>query len=62
MRDLLIVYCEVNLQNANDSRNENDKKMVTLSVDEKPGIQAIKNVTPGLPPQHRGDFLMGTRS
>jgi transposase len=49
MRDLLVVYREVTLQNAND--HENDKKMVTLSVDEKPGIQAIKNVAPDLPPK-----------
>jgi transposase len=51
MRDLLVVYREVNLQNANDSSNENDKKIVTLSVDEKPGIQAIKNTAPDLPPK-----------
>jgi transposase len=51
MRNLLVVYREVNLQNANASPHENDTKMVTLSVDEKPGIQAIKNVAPDLPPK-----------
>lgn len=51
MRDLLVVYQEVNLQNANPSSNEKDKKIVTLSVDEKPGIQAIKNIAPDLPPK-----------
>jgi transposase len=53
MRDLLVVYREINLQNADDSANENDKKIVTLSVDEKPGIQAIKNIAPDLPPKPR---------
>jgi transposase len=51
MRDLLVVYQEVNLQNANHSPNEKDKKTVTVSVDEKPGIQAIKNIAPDLPPK-----------
>jgi len=50
MQELLIVYGEVNLQNAEKS-NETDKKIVTLSIDEKPGIQAIKNTAPDLPPK-----------
>jgi transposase len=48
--DLLVVYQEVNAQNDNPSRDDT-KKIVTLSVDEKPGIQAIKNIAPDLPPK-----------
>jgi transposase len=50
MHDLLVVYQEVNAQNDNPSRDDT-KKIVTLSVDEKPGIQAIKNIAPDLPPK-----------
>jgi len=31
--------------------NKQDKKIITVSVDEKPGIQAIKNIAPDLPPK-----------
>ena len=51
MRDLLVVYREVTLQNATDGSHENHNKIVTLSVDEKPGIQALKNTAPDLPPK-----------
>jgi transposase len=50
MRDFLVVYRDITLHSANDGPSENVKKMVTVSVDEKPGIQAIKNVAPDLPP------------
>ena len=50
MKDVLLVYQEVHLQN--DSQNTDDKKQVyTVCVDEKPGVQAIANVAPDLPPQ-----------
>lgn len=49
MHEVLVVYKEVSVQN--DSRNKRDKKIITVSVDEKPGIQAIKNVAPDLPPK-----------
>jgi transposase len=49
MHEVLVVYKEVNTQN--DNQNEQDKKIITVSVDEKPGIQAIKNVAQDLPPQ-----------
>jgi transposase len=49
MHEILVVYKEVNAQN--DNQHEQDKKIITVSVDEKPGIQAIKNVAPDLPPK-----------
>ena len=49
MQEVLVVYKEVKDQN--DSQNEHNKKMITVSVDEKPGIQAIKNIAPDLPPK-----------
>lgn len=50
MREVLIVYKEVNEQNKHPMKHEG-KKIVTVSLDEKPGIQAIGNVAPDLPPQ-----------
>lgn len=47
MQEVLIVYREVNA--INDSNDANNK-IITVSVDEKPGIQAIENVAPDLPP------------
>jgi len=49
MQEVLVVYQEVKAQN--DNQNEQDKKIITVSVDEKPGVQAIKNVAPDLPPK-----------
>ena len=49
MHEVLVVYKEVNAQN--NSENDKDKKVITVSVDEKPGIQAIKNVAPDLLPK-----------
>jgi transposase len=51
MQELLVVYKEVNLQNAENNINKTDKKIITVSVDEKPGIQAIKNTAPDLLPK-----------
>ena len=46
MANVLCVYKEVEMQNA----SEDTKCSVTLSYDEKPGIQAIKNIAPQLQP------------
>jgi len=48
MEDVLIVYKEVNLQN---EKKEKETDIITISVDEKPGVQAIKNIAPDLPPK-----------
>lgn len=47
MQEVLVVYREVNV--INDSKKKNNK-IITVSLDEKPGIQAIRNTTPDLPP------------
>jgi transposase len=50
MADVLCVYKEVNLQNeAADS--DTNQSIITVSVDEKPGVQAIKNIAPDIMPK-----------
>ena len=44
------VYKEVNEQNQSPGKHQG-KKIVTVSLDEKPGMQAISKVAPDLPPQ-----------
>jgi hypothetical protein len=46
MREVLLVYQEVALQN----QSGGGISVVTVSVDEKPGLQAIANTAPDLPP------------
>lgn len=50
MQEVLMVYKEVNLQNDSSSPEEPYPGMITVSVDEKPGVQAIDTVAPDLPP------------
>jgi transposase len=50
MRDILLVYQEVALQNAAQRAGEQRPTIITVSVDEKPGLQAIANTAPDLPP------------
>jgi transposase len=47
MRVVLLVYREVALQNAGEGVTS---MIITVSVDEKPGLQAIANTAPDLPP------------
>jgi len=49
MNDVLIVYKEVNCQNQQPTSPEG-LPIITVSLDEKPGIQALKNVGADLPP------------
>lgn len=49
MHDVLVVYKEVNVQNEQPTSSQ-DLPIITVSLDEKPGIQAIKNVSADLPP------------
>jgi len=49
MHEVIVVYKEIAAQN--NGRNKQDPKVITLSIDEKPGIQAIKNTAPDLPPK-----------
>jgi transposase len=49
MEEVLCVYKEVSIQNEKSEKGEK-LDIITLSVDEKPGIQAIKNIAPDLTP------------
>jgi len=49
MNEVLLVYKEVNLQNE-QNKELHDSDILTVSIDEKPGVQAIKNIAPDLPP------------
>ncbi|MBE9534105.1 MAG: IS630 family transposase [Proteobacteria bacterium] len=51
MQEVLMVYQEVNLQNDHAAPNDSPPAMITVSVDEKPGVQAIANIAPDLPPK-----------
>lgn len=48
MREVLMVYREVALQN--EGERGITPVLITVSVDEKPGLQAIANTAPDLPP------------
>jgi transposase len=50
MRKVLIVYQDVALQNAKRAASLEASNIITVSVDEKPGVQAIANTAPDLPP------------
>lgn len=51
MEDVLMVYQEVSLQNKRDASEKiSGNRTITVSVDEKPGVQAIKNIAPDLKP------------
>ena len=50
MRDVLLVYQEVALQNEAQRAGQQRPPIITVSVDEKPGLQAIANTAPDLPP------------
>ena len=51
MQEVLMVYQEVNFQNDQETINNQVPSMITVSVDEKPGVQAIATVAPDLPPK-----------
>ena len=50
MREVLIVYRDVELQNAMRAAGQMASNIITVSADEKPGVQAIGNTAPDLPP------------
>lgn len=50
MRRVLVVYQDVELQNAKRAAGQTASSIITVSVDEKPGVQAIANTAPDLPP------------
>lgn len=50
MRNVLLVYQAVALQNEERKPTDSPLSVVTVSVDEKPGVQAIANTAADLPP------------
>lgn len=52
MREVLLVYKELDLyhQTGELPKDEQQRPVITVSVDEKPGVQAIANTAPDLPP------------
>jgi transposase len=50
MREVLLVYQEVMLQNQAGEASEVSPLVITVSVDEKPGLQALATTAPDLPP------------
>jgi DDE superfamily endonuclease/winged helix-turn helix protein len=50
MKNILLVYRAVSLQNEGRSQGAGALPVVTVSVDEKPGLQAIANTAPDLAP------------
>ena len=50
MREVLMVYRDVYLASPKDEETATPRPMFTVSVDEKPGVQAIGNTAPDLPP------------
>jgi hypothetical protein len=50
MRVVLLVYKQVVLENEAAANQGGLRDVVTVSVDEKPGVQAIANTAPDLPP------------
>lgn len=51
MQEVLLVYKEVRLQNESGDPAAPAHRIYTVSVDEKPGVQALGAVAPDLPPQ-----------
>jgi transposase len=50
MKNVLLVYQAVSLQNEERPQTGTPPSVITVSVDEKPGLQAIANTAPDLPP------------
>ena len=50
MREVLLVYQEVMLQNQAGGGPQAVPSLITVSVDEKPGLQALANTAPDRPP------------
>lgn len=53
MREVLLVYQDVALQNAKTTEATPPAAVITVSLDEKPGVQAIGNTALDLPPRPR---------
>lgn len=56
MHEILVVYKEVK-DLLEDEKKQKESKVVTISLDEKPGVQAIKNVAPDLLPNKKYGYI-----
>ena len=54
MHEVLMTYQDVNM--VNDQHESAYASVITVSVDEKPGVQAIKNIAPDLSPTSDGKY------
>jgi len=59
MQEVLIVYKEVNLQNSKQFSDDNHPSIITVSIDEKPGVQALGLVAKDLPPKSGSHNCVG---
>jgi transposase len=61
MREVLLVYKELDLyhQTGNLPKDSQQRSLITISVDEKPGVQAIANTAADLPPVPREHPAVG---
>ena len=59
MEEVLCVYKEVNLQNETLESGE-VPSVITVSVDEKPGVQAIQNIAPDILPDPVQHYFLGS--
>jgi transposase len=50
MAEVLCIYKEINLQNETGKAGDTPS-VITVSVDEKPGVQAIQNIAPDIMPE-----------
>jgi transposase len=50
MNQVLVVYRELSMDPAQGVRTADGRQVFTVSVDEKPGVQALANTAPDLPP------------
>jgi transposase len=50
MREVLLVYQQVELANQQPPEDGSSRPVITVSVDEKPGVQALATTAPDLPP------------
>jgi len=62
MKDVLLVYQQVALQNEAVLNGAPQPLVITVSVDEKPGVQAIGNTAPDRPPVARRYSTVGRDS
>jgi len=53
MQEVLLVYADVSLRAPGDIDAERPRPLFTVSVDEKPGVQALGLTVPDLPPRPR---------